>query len=824
VRVYTLRDNRRRRRDGLKKTGSRRPRKDMEFATPWLVVASALLLLLAAVAGVLRRAWSPALLASAAAAFLFAGAQPRLGGESGNVGHAAVLDVSDSMAARDAAAALDSALAQANLPRGHELLRFELSDALRPAGSPGGAGTEYSRLVDLRADERVSGEVILASDGRGSLAELLDAVDPRRLILLRLPAPDQPDASIVSFSGPTAVAEGGTALLRAVIHSDRDGEVRWRMLDGETEIASGTRQVSAGRDAGISAGYLPRRDGLVRVRLVLDMPGDREPRNDEASLAFYAGAKRVVLYCVPSGFPAGADALLAALRDDPVNEVRVAHRLPTSPRELDGVGLLFMNDIALHESGAQRESLSVIADWVMAGGNLMMLGADGAFGPGGYRGTAIEQIMPVRFRPEDAPPARTLLLLDISESMDLMLPGGITRLQRLREAARRLLDQCDPTDAVALAGFNIAVQTEIVYRRPDDPAQQRLLDSLRAGLGTDIHASLRQALATLDDADARQRLIVITDGEDHGGATQADWHSLGDTLASQGVRADIVLTTPDTPEWYAQLRGAPSVPEVHAFVAGTGGYDDLLETLDRAVAGGEDEWVSRARWEVPGVMTPLHLLAKAAPRDDPSVEPMLDAIPPGQAQPEYPLLSVRQLIGRTAALNTRSWGDERQAEFWGDHAFQEWLSKALTFVAANAGRQLFQLNVLDEGAELVWIGAFEAPGRDLRAADRPLRLLEPGRWMLSELPPGDELLVFDQDLLLQRLPLPQPVPSELQRTGDDETFFSLAEQAGVRVVRSLNAWQPRRMDAPRREAVDITWLPALLALALLIAGFAMRRR
>jgi MYXO-CTERM domain-containing protein len=68
------------------------------------------------------------------------------------------------------------------------------------------------------------------------------------------------------------------------------------------------------------------------------------------------------------------------------------------------------------------------------------------------------------------------------------------------------------------------------------------------------------------------------------------------------------------------------------------------------------------------------------------------------------------------------------------------------------------------------------------------------------------------------------VPAELQQTGDDGSFFSLAEQAGIRVVTSLNAWNPRQVTGEADAPMDITWASALLALVLLIAGFALRRR
>ncbi len=799
----------------------------LEFDIPWLVIVSAAVALAAVAAAIkLRRPAAP-LFALAGAAFLLAGARPSIGSEAPGATHAVVQDVSGSIAPRKAAAeaAIVDALAGATLPASHSVARYELSDALRSVGSPGGGGTDYTALAGLRADAAVDGEVILATDGRGRLADLMQAVDTRRLLLLRLPPPARPDASVLDFTAPTSVADGGTALLRATIQCDTDAQIGWKMMIGSNAIAQGTRSVKGGLAAGLSYSLVAPGSGLVRVRLVLEVAGDREPANDEASVAFYAGGRRVIAYCVPRGHSPAADGLLVTLRADPRNEVRVSHELPVTAAALEGIGALIINNLPLHESGATRDGLQVLRDWVMAGGNLLMLGAEGAFGPGGYRGTALEDVMPVRFRPQDVPPHRLLLLLDASESMGQTLPGGATKLDRLREAAERVLATASPTDAVALVGFNQSVQGDIVFRRPGAPEHTATLRGLRAELTTRIRRSMSTALAALGGGeDQQRRLFVITDGEDNS-ASQLEWLELADALAAGKVRADIVLTDPAQHAWIGWLREAPSKPDVHFWTAGSDGFSKLLETLDRALAGGDSSWVSTDKWEVGGVPEPLHLLAKTALRTERSVTPTLTAQTPAVRFPEYPLLAHRQLVGRTACLCTRSWGDERLAAFWGTGFFQERLAFAIEFILATASRTNLLLNVLEQGAELIWVGTIAAPARDLRlSSGGAARLDTPGRWLLDKLPAGEELQVFDGELLLQRIALPRLVPHELRLTGDDEVFFSMAAQAGIRVVSSLDAWTPTRIGEPAKSPIDLTWAAALLALTFLVAGFALRNR
>ncbi len=796
----------------------------LEFTVHWLVIAAAALAVGAVALAVRLRRAPPALFMLASAAFLFAGARPALKSDPGVVTHAVIQDVSDSMAVR-VSSALNDEIEQAQIPSGHAIANLELSDALRQADSPKGGATDYGALAAISSDDRFNGEVILATDGRGSLAALTNAVDPARLILLRVPAAPGPDASVIGFAGPTSLVEGGTALLRATLHCDRDADVRWRITEGELEIASGTRKLAGGRPAGISASYVPSRAGLVRVRLSVEVEGDREPRNDDAWISFHAGTRRVVRYCVPSSHDAGSDGLIDWLRGDERTELQITHQLPRSHAELEGIGLLVINNLSLQEGGGPAADLQAIADWVMAGGNLLMLGAEGAFGPGGYRNTPLETVMPVRFRPDDAPPDRTLLLLDASSSM-AEIAGGTSKLDMLREAARRVLAAADQSDVIALAGFNTGVTNDVVFRAATDPAQERTLAGLAAAGSTNIHDALEQGLSALGsgETEARRRIILITDGEDVSGREAGDWNAMGQALAQSGARLDIVLTQRGAPPWVAGIQSVAGA-DVHDWTVGTRGFEGLLETLDRALASGAEAWISQDTWEVPGVMLPLTLLSRTAERGGADVFTVLTANPRGTPRPSYPVLAWRQLVGRSACISTRSWGDDRLREFWGAEGFRVRLNDMLDFVTATVGRTNLVLNPLEQGAELLWVGASQPPARDLMiGGGGTARLDKPGRWLLPEMPAGDELLVLDGKVMLQRVPLPRIVPYELRLTGDDEAFFSMAEQAGIRVVNSLSAWQPARFLNQPAKPTDLTWAPALLALVLLVSGYALRKR
>ncbi|MCA8912823.1 MAG: hypothetical protein KDB82_14055, partial [Planctomycetes bacterium] len=265
--------------------------------------------------------------------------------------------------------------------------------------------------------------------------------------------------------------------------------------------------------------------------------------------------------------------------------------------------------------------------------------------------------------------------------------------------------------------------------------------------------------------------------------------------------------------------------DAHLWTVGGAGFDDLLETLENALAGRDREWVIERPLQVEGINTPLPRLVRTALRTGPGVSERAKAVGDAEDSASWPLLATRQLLGRTAALCTDTWGDAALAAFWQDSEFQGRVGRALGFLKENSGRVNLVLNRLEEGAELVWTGEGDPPQGDLQTGSGgAARYDSPGRWLLADWPAGNELKVLKDGRLLQNIPLPTPVPHELAYTGDDPVFFQVASEGGVRVFSGLDAWRPRRFGEAPEKPSDTTWLPALLAVLFVLAGFAARRK
>lgn len=125
----------------------------------------------------------------------------------------------------------------------------------------------------------------------------------------------------------------------------------------------------------------------------------------------------------------------------------------------------------------------------------------------------------VRFRLE--PPA-LLLLLDLSESLNAVLPNSRTALLELAQSAAALLatSLAKVTGELAIHGFSSNGRDDVGYYRFkdfDDPYDEHTLARLagmRAHLSTRLGCALRHAGRALAERGARRKLLlVVTDGE-----------------------------------------------------------------------------------------------------------------------------------------------------------------------------------------------------------------------------------------------------------------------------------------------------------------------
>lgn len=294
-----------------------------------------------------------------------------------------------------------------------------------------------------------------------------------------LPLSLEPGRTVVAV--PVTLPPGRTHRFLAIYEPERieqpDGSV---VLSGDTDIANNRAEaftVTPGR-------------GSV---LVLDGDGQGNPAGAGATLAEVWRA-------------AGLDVVLAA-----------PEAMPKDMLSLQAHDLVVLQNIPADALGPEGQSLlrSYVRDM---GGGLLTLGGRESYGAGGWKGSAIEDLIPVSLDlPERllSPELAVVFVMDRSGSMGWTVRGTSRSQQSIaNESAAAAVRALDPADMVGVITFNLEHQVVVPLAPNTDPeATARRIMQIFPDGGTAAGAAMLEAHRQLRSVEAKARhVIVLSDG------------------------------------------------------------------------------------------------------------------------------------------------------------------------------------------------------------------------------------------------------------------------------------------------------------------------
>jgi hypothetical protein len=407
---------------------------------------------------------------------------------------------------------------------------------------PAAAGTP-----DLTAALRVAlgtvpvgaaGSVHVWTDGRhdgAALVAVAQELAERGLgVVVHEQVAARPAVALLAVEHPPQVAPGEAFRLFAHVRADRSRAVR-------LEVFTGERQVGAAECALVAGEQWCRVDVVVPgqgpVELAVRLVGDDLAADAvaERSAVLVSSPLRVLHLAADAS---RRDALAASLRQHGIDTYAPAD--PGQPL-VDDASFWSCRAVLVDDLPAAAWSANhgLVRAAVQGGRGLVLAGTYHNLGPGGYAGSQLAELLPVRMpqREERRDPSVSLVLIvDTSGSMG----GG--RLELAKEVARLAIQKLQPHDKVGLIEFHGSKR----WAAPLQPATNtieitRALNRLQVGGGTIVYDALEESYFALLNAQTRfQHVLVLTDG----GVESGPFETLVRRMATAGQTVSSVLLGP----------------------------------------------------------------------------------------------------------------------------------------------------------------------------------------------------------------------------------------------------------------------------------------
>lgn len=392
-------------------------------------------------------------------------------------------------------------------------------DAATPA-TPPTAGLDVRRS-DIGAAIRAAlpdaidagnAAILLITDGRDSGGTMTSALQQARasgvpVYLAPTAGPVEPHIGALSLSASVQQQQAFSMRAEVIAAGGRPLLLR-AALDDET-IASSPRPAQDSPSVLLS-NLRARHSGAQRLDLELvdAQTGAVLDRRAPAAVVDVAGPPAVLLLAQ------GETPLASSLRAGGWQVDRQSPQGFAMARErLARYQALILDDV---HASAPRAQFWRDVDWAVRrrGLGMLVLAGPRSFAAGGYRGTLLEELLPVSIEPPGRNnDAALLFAIDTSGSMD-SLSRGVDRLAYARAATLATIRAQAPDDRVAVMFFDVMPRLALGWTRAGQAGAA--LDkawNARASGGTQLSETLRQAIALLAQAaQPRRILVLVTDG------------------------------------------------------------------------------------------------------------------------------------------------------------------------------------------------------------------------------------------------------------------------------------------------------------------------
>jgi uncharacterized membrane protein len=285
---------------------------------------------------------------------------------------------------------------------------------------------------------------------------------------------------------------------------------------------------------------LPAEGGVQQITARLTIKGDKTSLSEKKAFVSSEGREKVLLL---SGSVDDARYLGQVLQNQ---AYQLDNRVGGSSVSADAMNLystIILNNISLDQLG--RSQAEKIVQAVRSGKGLIMVGGERSYGLGGYRGSVIEEALPVELVPPQQVEKRlnvaVMLVIDKSRSMD-----SDQKIDFAKEAARTFIGSLRDEDYIGVIAFDAA---------PFIVVRLGLLSEIRQmaidRIGRIFPTGATQPLTAIDEARrglmrvnaGRKHMLFLTDGQIENAGPQ--YNELIRQMRLLGMTSSMVMLGPE---------------------------------------------------------------------------------------------------------------------------------------------------------------------------------------------------------------------------------------------------------------------------------------
>lgn len=408
-----------------------------------------------------------------------------------------------------------------------------IADALRYAAAlipPDASG----RLVLLSDGNQTAGDAAAAARELASRSGARVPID-----VIPIPLSASREVMVESVDAPPRAAVESTVTVRVVLRASAAARGTLSLLrEGEpldingaepgyarrVQLAPGPNvelinvQLPPGKVHRFVAVFEPQREGETLI-------GDTRLENNQGeAFTVTPGRGSVLLVDGVGNAQTGSPGLILAstLRESGIVVSEVPPEgIPGNVLALEAYDLVILENVPAEAVPAATQE-ALVAHVRDLGGGLVMIGGPDSLGAGGWKGSALEPILPVKLDlPEQLvqPDAAVVFVIDNSGSMGRPVSGTPDSQQEIANASTALaIRTLDKKDLVGVVVFNSQTDVLVPLGPNTDPKAitERVL-SITAGGGTIMGPALREAQRQLHGVKAAvKHVIVLSDGQSMG--------------------------------------------------------------------------------------------------------------------------------------------------------------------------------------------------------------------------------------------------------------------------------------------------------------------